>query len=67
MLGWKGLASAWMLHPHRLPVPHFGRTRLVVWKLPRLLNRVLGGLLDIMAGVLYLIHELYIVDTNNGK
>ena len=30
-----------------LPVPHFGKTRLVVWKLPRLLDRILGRLLDI--------------------
>ena len=34
-----------------LPVPHFGKTRLVVWKLPRLLDRMpgrlLGRLLDI--------------------
>ena len=48
-------------------MPHFGKTRLVVWKLPRLLDRVLGRLLDIMAEVFYLIHGLYIVVTKNDK
>ncbi len=47
--GQKALASAQMLHPYGLPVPHFGKTRLVVQKLPRLLDRILGRLLDIMA------------------
>ena len=65
------MASAWMLRPHRLPVPHFGKTRLVVQKLPRLLDRIpgrlLGRLLDIMAEAFYLIHGLYIVVTNNSK
>ena len=61
------MASAWMLHPHGLPVPHFGKTRLVVQKLPRLLDKIPGRLLDIMAEVFYLIHGLYIVVTNSGK
>ena len=46
---------------------HFGKTRLVVWKLLRLLNKLLDRLLDIMAEVFYLIYGLYIVVTNNDK
>src|SRR6266508_4341934 len=63
----KCLTSAQMLRHHRLPVPHFGKTGLVEWKLPRLLDRLLGRLLDIIAEVFYLIHGLYIVVTNNNK
>src|SRR6266545_5651873 len=55
----KGLTSAWMLHPHRLPVPHFRKTGLR--------NTLIPELLDIMAEVFYLIHGLYIVVTNNNK
>ncbi len=47
-------------------MPHFRKTRLggmEEYLIPELLDR----LLDIMAGVFYLIHGLYIVVTNNGK
>ena len=58
----KGLASAQMLCPHVLPVPHFRKTRLGGME-----EYLIPELLDIMAGVFYLIHGLYIVVTNNGK
>ena len=57
------MASAQMLCPHGLPVPHFGKTRLGGTEEYLIPDR----LLDIMAGVFYLIHGLYIVVTNNGK
>jgi len=61
------LASAQILRPHRLPVPHFGKTRLGGTEDYLIPDRLLGRLLDIMAGVFYLIHGLYIVVTNNSK
>ena len=45
-------------------MPHFGKTRLGGMEEYLIL---LDRLLDIIAGMFYLIHELYIVDTNNGK
>ncbi len=61
------MASAQTLHPYGLPVPHFRKTRLGGTEEYLIPDRLLGRLLDIMAGVFYLIHGLYIVVTNNGK
>ena len=56
------MASAQMLCPHVLPVPHFRKTRLGGME-----EYLIPELLDIMAEVFYLIHGLYIVVTNNDK
>ena len=61
--GTEGLGFSMDAVPHGLPVPHFGKTRLGGTEEYLIPDR----LLDIIAGVFYLIHGLYIVVINNGK